>query len=304
MKYNLESQKSIGTRRMCFNIFKENSSLLEISDILIHEEIDHFKVDPVIIFVLTGEIALYSDKDVEQVIQKGKLFLLPATTHLQISGLKASSLLFCYLKGNVQFCDCQKLEDLYQAEEKKIRIAKSAPINVLDIKSPLQSCIDSFIEPYRDGLKCMNYLKNKISEILLLLRTYYPAEILAEFFQQVLTRDMAFKAAMQEHSKKRLTAGELAELNHSSVSSFHRHFKKAMGTTPTQWKNEERKKMIYHELKATNKPLKQIYKEYGFSSASYFTKFCWKHLGQSPGKIRKESNYVKNDANKVKISSK
>lgn len=45
--------------------------------------------------------------------------------------------------------------------------------------------------------------------------------------------------------------------------------------------------LVFYQIRTTNKAFKQIAEETGFLSLPQFTDFCKKHLGNSPGKIRK-----------------
>lgn len=81
---------------------------------------------------------------------------------------------------------------------------------------------------------------------------------------------------------------DLAELSYYSLSGFDKKFRRIFGQAPSKWMNERRKTNIYKELFDANKTLKQISKEYGFSSAVYFNNYCKSVFGMSPGEIRKK----------------
>jgi AraC-like DNA-binding protein len=269
----------------CLNCEPEEKSLIEILNFEAEEVLESITDEPMIIFLQKGEIQLSTEVIVNQTIEKDRLFLLSSGSHVFIRFVEATSLLFCRLRGKIQFCEMQKPEDLYKTENKE---QMDLPlITSIEINEPVALFFHGVIETFNYGLRCRFYMESKCNELLILIRNYYSTELLADFFSPLFTRDTAFKTRVLAIGNEAVKVKDLAALSYSSVTGFRRRFKKALGTTPMQWKNEERKKRVWYELKMTDKSLKQICEECGFQSISYFNEFCRKHFGETPGKIRR-----------------
>jgi len=122
---------------------------------------------------------------------------------------------------------------------------------------------------------------------MILFRAYYTKEDLAVFFSPVLTNTTEFSNFVLQNYRKVKTVRELARLYSCSISSFDKKFKKAFGISPYKWMQERKVSLIYHEIYATHKPIKQIAEEQQFMSLPQFNDYCKKHFGYPPGRMRK-----------------
>jgi len=68
---------------------------------------------------------------------------------------------------------------------------------------------------------------------------------------------------------------------------FTRRFNTIFGQTPYEWMQKEKAKLIYGEICCTNKSLKEIADEYGFTDKANFNRFCKTFYERTPGDIRK-----------------
>jgi AraC-like DNA-binding protein len=233
----------------------------------------------------------FDTKDEVTYISSNKFFLLPPHTHQLIQGVKVGIILLWSLKEIATFCECLDMNTLFKGRNKNDNSLIKPPLKILNINPLLNLYIKSLILAHDEGIECPTYLEHKIKELLMLMRFYYTQDSLADFFLPLFEQNSAFRTSLREKETiSNLSIGQFAEENHSSRSTFHRNFKKEMGTTPVKWKTEERIKKIYHELKITDKPLKQVSEECGFSTVTYFNDFCKKHFGKTPGQIRQIEN--------------
>lgn len=66
--------------------------------------------------------------------------------------------------------------------------------------------------------------------------------------------------------------------------------KEVSGHTPTEWINEYVIEQIKHQLKHSEKSIKEIAEMFNFPNQSFFGKYVKKHLGMSPARYRAYSN--------------
>ncbi len=77
--------------------------------------------------------------------------------------------------------------------------------------------------------------------------------------------------------------------------------KEVSGHTPTEWINEYAIEQIKHQLKHSEKSIKEIAADFNFSNQSFFGKYIKTHLGMSPARYRTYSN--NNELNNLQTES-
>lgn len=92
---------------------------------------------------------------------------------------------------------------------------------------------------------------------------------------------------MAEHCGRDISRDEVAAAAALSPAHFSRLFHKRLGQSFTDVLNQMRVDKAAEMLRGTDKPLKRIAQEMGFSDQSYFTKVFRKWRGISPGGYRK-----------------
>lgn len=106
-------------------------------------------------------------------------------------------------------------------------------------------------------------------------------------------KDTSFRNFVLRNYPHTYTVSEFAEKANYSRNGFSRQFKRVMGKPPYQWLREERAKLVLHDLRCTDKNIKEISEDHGFSSVSRLSEFCNEFLGAPPARIRKERETVK-----------
>ena len=89
-------------------------------------------------------------------------------------------------------------------------------------------------------------------------------------------------------SDSQLRVESLAEAAGYSRFHFSRIFRDAVGMSPSQYLMQLRMRRALELLTTTDLPIKQIAGEVGFEEVSWFTTTFKKHIGQTPGGVRKE----------------
>lgn len=238
-----------------------------------------------IVIVCGGSILLSYDYFLNHRVGSGKMLLLPPGCHFMAIAEEETSLFIFRLKEALPLCESFSISHLLSYKKNEI---VTNQLNTLTVNE----FIDSFLWPLRsnieNGLRCANFFKQKIEELMILLRVYYTKEELVVFFDPILSNTSEFTNFVLQNYRKTKTVGELAELYSCSISCFDKKFRKAFGMAPYRWMQERKVNLIYHEINATNKPIKQIAEEQRFTSLPQFNDYCKKHFGNPPGKMRKQ----------------
>jgi len=93
---------------------------------------------------------------------------------------------------------------------------------------------------------------------------------------------------MARNCARPLTRAEAAKVAHLSPSYFSRLFKKQLGQSFNQVLNQKRVEFAADLLARTDRELKSIAIDAGFSDQSYFTKVFRRHTGHTPRAYRQD----------------
>ena len=145
------------------------------------------------------------------------------------------------------------------------------------------------------------YTRMKIREFFFLIGISYSERDRFRFFEMLNTAEQSFAAFIYLNYKQVASVKELAALACYSLSGFEKRFRKIFGQSASQWIANKKAQMIYSEICDTTKPFKQLSHEYGFSYQAHFTRFCRKHLGQSPLLIRESHKIDTKSRNKINL---
>lgn len=92
--------------------------------------------------------------------------------------------------------------------------------------------------------------------------------------------------AMRQEYDRPWTSSSLARLTGFSVPQFYRRFRRAAAESPIEWLRRERINQAKRNLIETNKPIRQIAIEVGYSDALYFSRDFRKVVGVAPKQYR------------------
>ena len=234
-----------------------------------------------LVFILEGQLFLSTKDSSHFLIRKNEFTILPSGTQLRMEAAESGSAFFCKIIREIDFCDILKLEGFLQYTRRM-----EGGCATLSLCPPISRFLDSFIPCLRDQLRCKHYIALKVSEFLILLRTYYPKEQVAAFFRPILSSDQLFRNFAYKNALTGKSVTELARLSHMSVNGFLHRFKRLFGCTPSEYISREKAKNIRYDLLCSNLPIKEISERYGFGAVPTFNDFCKKALGKTPGQIR------------------
>jgi len=235
-----------------------------------------------IILITAGNLFISYDTIFNREIIKGKMILLPSGCQFTAYTKAGVSILVFRLKEIIQFCNGQTIRDLSDNNLITIRDLYS-----LDSKPEIESFISQLQKNLNNGLIDENYLKLKIEELFYLFRSYYTREELTNFFSPLLSADAQFHNFVLQNYHTMKTVKDFADKYKCSVSNFDKRFRQTFGISTFQWLKQKKINLLYHEINATTKSLKQIAEEQNFLSLPQFNDYCKKHFGYPPGKMRK-----------------
>lgn len=156
----------------------------------------------------------------------------------------------------------------------------------LAIKPQLMTCLHSVKNFLNDKISCPYMHRVKQRELSLIFRSYYSIEELAEIFIPVVCNTDDFKVFIMNNYLNMKGVKEFVDLSGMNISTFNRKFKAHFNESPYQWLIKQKSKHVYHALSATNKRISDISREFHFSDASHFNRYCKTMFGASPSKIR------------------
>lgn len=112
------------------------------------------------------------------------------------------------------------------------------------------------------------------------------------FFYPVLTGEYQFIGQVLSLCQEINTVDELANRMNLSLSTFNRKFQSSFNISPYKWMIKKKTEKVYNAIIESESPLKQVADEVGFSSLSQMIDYCKKHIGMTPGEIRKQRKSI------------
>ncbi len=256
------------------------------------DRLDAHSLEDKVVFILEGEISVSFAFHIDRIIDSSHLLYLPADYNYCIQVLsEKASILIMRIHDHIQFCGCLRIEELDSILKQRERYIKSDSYSLylLDIKPILKVFLETLLVSINQEIPCKYYYQHKVKEFLLLLKLSYPKAELAYFFYRALSSDLVFSSFLIKNAHKYKTRKELAQDLNYTLSGFDKKFRKVFKEPPYHWILKKKAEKIYTELVITDKPLKLISSDFGFSTTAHFSSFCRKYLGDTPMHIRSKS---------------
>lgn len=245
-----------------------------------------------LIFFLTGKVKITSNLFEETLFETGDIFFLPRFSDSKMVVLEETKILV----HTFDHSSCNSLRCILN----HLYIYSKNPINEVPYVCKLKM-VPAF-QPYAESIliflkdnfndSFMWYVKHQ--EAIRILKNYYSRDEIRSFLHPMLHESVPFRSLVLTHAKYANNAEELAYLCDYGVVNFRRLFKKQFGVSVAKWLQSEKAKRIRYTLTTSELSIKEIMNEYDFYSASHFSKFCKRHLGDIPSNIRKLANMNSN----------
>lgn len=222
-------------------------------------------------------------------IANSVFFLHP---HLEWKILKKDSPLssgyVLYLPKN--FLDIPTFKNLHITQ---VGLFKSDEIPKINLSPGIEKRIQSILEMLDELISTK--LEHREEAILSLLYTFFVYCDGKCNIKSVITENNAKSTLVYKFKKtidSRITdyhrVGDYAELLHISDKYLNECVKDVLGVNAKNLIDEQLIMRSRHALKFTDKTIKEVCFELGFSSPDYFSSFVKKHTGMSPSQLRKE----------------
>lgn len=277
--YNIDEHLS------CYCYSKNEKPQIEVSTINHSESEEISLLLNEIVMVLKGSVRYTMHNNLNVNVGNGNMIFLPANSKIHYKAAAGSMVLILRIKDEVQLCHTYNLNRLKNNIDK---IDKPLKYETMEINARLKYFAKRLVETCADGLKCSFFYKAKITEALIMLRAYYTEEELLRFFYYYFTPDAAFADFVRENYLNYSTVNEFANALNMTSQQFSRRFYIVFGEAPYGWMQREKAQLIYGEICRTNRSLKDIGDEYGFTIQANFNRFCKMAFGMNPREIRKQ----------------
>lgn len=278
--------KLFGSAKKKLPVSKNDSELVPVMylefDGGLHREIRIFRCE--VFIVLSGMIQISYDRFIAEKVSEGNFLLLPPGSRCSFTMDEKVKILHLRVENIEQISS-----EISPGMLSKMKNGTYADFPILPLNRPLGKYVDFLLKILADNVDNIHLFRLKVHEFFFLLKAYYTKEQVESFLSSLYKPDSAFAMFVLNNYRYVKTVYEFARLCNCSLSSFDKHFKQVFGISAYKWMMQKKKDYIYYQLKTTNKPLKQVAEETGFSSQPQFTDFCKKHLGASPGVLRKNN---------------
>lgn len=252
----------------------------------------------VIAFMLEGSISITFPDRTKHLFRKGQMMFMPAGS-IYTWNIREYMQLLVYQLQPTGFRLCEKfpIESLYSDDAKYLWAEDGEEMNideekakerfsVLKIHPRLLQRLESVCGCFIDGVRCKKFFEKEIENFFILLRCYYSKKELYSFMRFIMTGNMVFTEYVRLRWKEFSTVASLAASMSMTTKHFSRMFMLSFGQRPSLWMANNRARLIFDELTASDKSLKQIAFNNGFTSISQFSKFTKRVLGKTASEIR------------------
>jgi AraC-like DNA-binding protein len=254
------------------------------------EKIRRIKSECNLVFVVQGELEFDYASHPTQTAIDNNFFVVPRKIRYNMRFLQPTVLLFFSLNSGIDFC-CRLRKQIFNTDVRTVYMHSI----VLPANSLLLEHIKLIGTAIATEFLCTKFFQSQIESILNAICAFYPSDMVLQFFSPLVNfsfRDIAvdlFKSTVLQAQDKVFSVQQLAALTNLNVVSFRRQFERIFKMKPLLWITENRKRLIYEELKINAKTLEEIAFMVDISRPNELHRFCKIHFGQTVKDIRKSS---------------
>jgi AraC-like DNA-binding protein len=267
----------------CFNYETPGRPLAEVLQMMAGECLQRQTTVTLIVFALAGSVTLcWGDGATSYTLEKGWFMLLPPGRGFTVGcDDDAAGVLLLRVYDNISLCDGYSIEELYRQAD-----ASVAEHTHLVANQVIEKYIDLLVSNIRNELLCSRFLSDKARELFIYLRVYYTKEEVAGFFLPLVSADARFMDFVWRNYRKARNVAHFARMANCSMATFKKKFGRIVGSSPSVWLARQKAMNVYHDLCRSDKNIKEIAREYHFSSEPHLCTFCRVHLHETPGRLR------------------
>lgn len=230
-------------------------------------------------YTLAGQGCLQVGDNATQIVDTGQAILIPMPSAVRYFVGRESDWEFIWMMlagDGVQSLNTQLVSQL------GMRLSLSLH------SAPVQQCVDLYrrlLTRKKSDTRLDEYAINQMVHHWCLSLRQLMLQPVSTIPEQVAL--VQHWMADQMHDSQ-LRVESLAEAAGYSRFHFSRLFRDAVGVSPYQYLMQLRMRRALELLTTTDMPIKQIAGEVGFEEVTWFTTTFKKHIGQTPGGVRKE----------------
>lgn len=237
-----------------------------------------------LIFLLTGSLTISCNEFTNVPFHAKEICLLPISAQCTWVAVENSTAILLSGNNDNSYCDRLSLQRHAQtwldAEDK---------FEMLKIRPRMLQFLYTVKNYLNDGITCpqMHFVKQR--EFSVLLRAYYSHQEIVNFFLPTIRYNRDFELFIMNNYLNMKGVQEFVDLSGLNVGTFNRKFKAQFGMSPYQWMIKQKAKHVLHELAIKDKSIADIMREFEFSDASHFNRYCKAMFGGSPSEVRKRA---------------
>lgn len=237
-----------------------------------------------IVFIFKGEVEFSYNEYLNKRFVAKDMFLLPQATEMYGKALTDCNMLVLSFNNEVEsYCDKCTMSS-YEKSDIDIKYEFKA----LKMTETIMNFCELTIEYLNMDVKCMYMYQLKQKELFLLMRYSYTKKELIQFFLPMIGESMSFQNKIHKYYHEGVTVKELPGRFNMSETPFTKKFKKEFGISPYQWMLKQKRNHIMLRLSMPETKLTDIIRDFGFTDASHFLKYCKKQFGCTPVDLMKE----------------
>lgn len=237
-----------------------------------------------LVFVLKGKALISCNENKDIFISAGEMALWPMNSNCAWTSVEDTASIVLEGGEGLATCDSKALRE---HADQWMNILPT--FRTLVIKKRLNDFLYSVKDYLEDGINCPYMHKAKLLELSTVFRAYYQPGELMTFFYPTIENTHEFKTFIMNNYLKMKGVKEFVDLSGMNIGTFNRKFKAHFNMTPYQWLIKQKSKHIYYELSNTDKSFITIAKEFHFTDASHFNRYCKSMFGASPSNVRKKN---------------
>ncbi len=223
-----------------------------------------------IAFVFKGN-GTFTAKDISDIkAYPNDIIIVPASSQYASSWIGFPD--YCFITFHFVFENNSTLFDVKNIPLQKIP-------STSEIGKKFQYAYESFEESTEKQFKAISCFYDVLSEI-------FPKLEMSDFKYNNTSVKLATDYIMQNY-KSAISIDELAQVSHLSPSRFFAVFKKEMGMSPIEYKNQISVRNAEKLLLTKDCSIEEISSALGFNSSDYFRRIFKAYTGKTPREYRK-----------------
>ncbi len=296
--------KALGLHYFEDEEFPLNICRIERKENITHEfdltEVEHFHDFNELVFIIKGK-GIQVIEQHEYLVSAGDVFVLQGNQKHYFkdpSGIEIVNVMFTTNKKYKLISDAVRklegynalfiLESQYRALhhfKNKLHLDRSEMAKLEFILNSMILELNNKLDGYK------SLMANKLEELIILLSRHYSSLEATE--AKALVRIGKVIDYLENNSSDKIYLDQLAEIAFMSTRNFQRIFRKAVGSSPSNYLMQIRLQKARKLLRNSDNPIAEIAVDTGFGDSNYFIKCFKKEIGITPVKFRMRNSLNK-----------